>query len=94
MSEDQDVKPLLGWQDVAPVKWESTGGHTLSMFPDLPKGTHVRARHRDGEWFEGIVALLWFGVCESIDVMNDAGEKVTFYPAEGLGDEMQRRWPQ
>lgn len=90
---DDDVKPLLGWQDVTPVQWESTGGHHLSMFPHLRKGAEVRARHRDGEWFEGIILRIWFGVAESIDVRNEAGTTETFYPAEGLGDEMQRKWP-
>jgi hypothetical protein len=91
--EPEEVKPLLGWQTVMPVDWVSTGGHCLSMFPDLRQGTHVRARHEGGEWFEGTIALLWFGVAESIDVIDAEGVRLTFYPGEGMGDEMQRRWP-
>lgn len=94
MSEPEEVIPLLGWQDVTPVKWESTGSHHLTMFPHLRNGDQVRARHRGIDWwFEGEIIRIWFGVAESITVRNEAGDVDTFYPAEGMGDEMQKRWP-
>lgn len=84
-----------GWMQLVPVEWDTwgaPGGGTLSAFPFIKKGDRVRCRRKGGtEWREGTVALIWLGVCEVVDVDHGAGAKVSYYPAEGLGDDVQVR---
>ena len=78
------------------MEWQSTGGATgiLSMVPSLRKGHRVRVKHAgDEEWTEGVVALIWFGVEEVINVRLSTGPTVSYYIGCGMGDEMQVRVP-
>jgi hypothetical protein len=95
------VEEIVGWQTLEPVEWEIThpakGHGPLSRFPFLNKGDRVRAKsaHRivqgSTEWREGRVALIWLGIEETIDVIHDDGEKVSYYIGCGMGDQMQVR---